>query len=49
VNSGGHWFIRHDLALTVALHCLHLSSAGLHDPNPGLNEITGTLSATFFF
>jgi hypothetical protein len=46
---GVQWFIKHDLALTLETHYLHISCAGIHQPNLGLNGITGTLGLSFFF
>jgi len=48
-NIGAHWFVRDDLALTFEIGYLHMSCAGLHDPNLGVNTIKGMLGLTWFF
>lgn len=48
-NVGTHWFIRDDLALTFEVGYLHMSCAGIHDPNLGVNTIKEFLGATWFF
>jgi lipid A 3-O-deacylase len=48
-NIGVHWFVRDDLALTFEAGYLHVSDAGIHDPNQGLNCATGKLGVTWFF
>ena len=46
---GTHWFIRDNLALTAEVRYLHMSCAGLHSPNLGLNAILGMVGLTWFF
>ncbi|MDB6124287.1 MAG: putative exported protein [Pedosphaera sp.] len=46
---GTHWFIEENVALTMEVRYLHMSCAGLHDPNLGLNGVTGMAGLTFFF
>jgi hypothetical protein len=48
-NFGTHWFLRDNLALTMEIGYLHMSCAGLHDPNLGVNTIKGMLGVTWFF
>src|SRR5690348_5807698 len=46
---GTHWFIRDSTALTVEVRYLHMSCAGISDPNRGLNGVLGMVGLTFFF
>jgi hypothetical protein len=46
---GTHWFLKDDMALTVDARYVHWSCAGLHEPNLGLNGVTGMLGLTYFF
>jgi hypothetical protein len=48
-NVGTHWFVRENLALTFEAGYLHMSCAGLHDPNLGVNTIKGMVGLTWFF
>lgn len=48
-NVGTHYLLRDDLALTFEVGLLHLSCAGLHDPNQGVNTIKGLLGVTWFY
>jgi len=48
-GMGVHRFIRDNLALTLEGHYLHMSCAGIHDPNAGLNAIMGMVGLTWFF
>ncbi len=48
-NVGTHWFVRDDLALTFEVGYLHMSCAGLHDPNLGVNTVKGMIGLTWFF
>jgi len=48
-NVGTHWFVRDNLALTFETGYLHMSCAGLHDPNLGVNTIKGMVGLTWFF
>jgi lipid A 3-O-deacylase len=47
-NVGTHWFVRDNLALTFEAGYLHMSCAGLHDPNLGVNSIKGMVGLTWF-
>ncbi len=46
---GTHWFLKDNVALSVEARYGHWSCAGLHEPNLGLNGVTGMLGLTFFF
>jgi hypothetical protein len=48
-GGGLHWFFKEQVALTAEAHYVHWSCAGIHQPNHGLNGVTGTLGVTFFF
>ena len=48
-NCGVHWFVRDNLALTVETGFMHLSCAGIHKPNQGLNCVKGMIGLTWFF
>jgi hypothetical protein len=48
-NFGTHWFLRDNLALTFEVGYLHMSCAGLHDPNLGVNTVKGMAGLTWFF
>ena len=47
--TGVRWFIRDNLALGLEARYLHMSCAGIHPPNLGLNNVNGMLSLTWFF
>ena len=47
--AGVHWFIRDHLALDIQARYLHLSCAGLHTPNLGVNNVGGLVGITCFF
>ncbi|HEV2394594.1 MAG TPA: acyloxyacyl hydrolase [Verrucomicrobiae bacterium] len=46
---GVHWFVGDEMALTLEGRYLHLSCAGLSQPNQGLNTVLGLVGVTFFF
>jgi hypothetical protein len=48
-GGGLHWFFKDNVALTVEARYVHWSCAGIHQPNSGLNGITGLLGITYFF
>jgi hypothetical protein len=48
-NTGVNWFVRDNLALTCQAGYLHMSCAGIHYPNQGLNCVTGMVGITWFF
>ena len=47
--TGVQWFIRDNFALGLEARYLHMSCAGIHPPNLGLNTVNGMLSVTWFF
>lgn len=49
LNGGVHWFVRDNLAVTFEAGYLHMSDAGIHDPNQGLNGVKGLAGVTWFF
>jgi opacity protein-like surface antigen len=48
-GGGVHYFLRENLALTLSVHYLHMSCAGISQPNLGLNGVTGMLGLTWLF
>jgi len=46
---GMHWFVRDDFALTGEVKYMHMSCAGIDNPNHGLNDIIGMIGLTWFF
>ena len=48
-NTGLHWFVRDKMAVTAEVGYLHISCAGIHAPNLGLNAIKGMAGLTWFF
>ena len=46
---GVHRFLRDDLALTFEVRFLHLSCAGINQPNLGANDVMGFVGLTKFF
>ena len=48
-STGVRWFLRDDLALTGEVRYMHLSCAGLHQPNLGINNVGFFLGVTWFF
>ena len=48
-GGGVLYFLRNNLAVSMEAHYLHISCGGLHDPNLGLNGVTGMLGLEFFF
>jgi hypothetical protein len=49
VNFGVDWFVRDDIALTFEVGGMHISSAGIHQPNSGLNCVKGMAGISWFF
>ena len=47
--TGVRWFIKDNVALSVEAHYLHMSCAGIHPPNQGLNNFGGMVGITWFF
>src|SRR5208282_4904834 len=48
-NTGVNWFVRDNIALTFEAGYMHLSCAGIHPPNQGLNCVKGMVGITWFF
>jgi len=48
-GGGLHWFLRDNMAITLDARYVHWSCAGIHEPNLGLNGLTGMVGVTFFF
>jgi hypothetical protein len=48
-SIGSHFFICNNIALTAEVGYLHMSCAGIHSPNLGVNTIKTMLGATWFF
>ena len=46
---GVHWFFRDNVALTLEVRYMHLSSAGISSPNLGVNGVLGTVGLSRFF
>jgi opacity protein-like surface antigen len=49
VGAGVHCFVRDNLALTVEARYIHLSCAGISQPNEGVNGAIGMVGLTWFF
>ena len=47
--AGVQWFLRDDLALTGDVRLLHMSCAGIHSPNLGVNNVAFMIGITWFF
>jgi lipid A 3-O-deacylase len=48
-TAGVHWFVRDNLALTGDVRYMHMSCAGIDDPNHGVNNIAFMIGVTWFF
>jgi hypothetical protein len=48
-GGGADWFFRDDVALTVQARFVHISNAGIDQPNHGVNTVVGILGVTWFF
>jgi hypothetical protein len=48
-TAGVHWFVRDNLALTGDVRYMHMSCAGIDDPNHGVNNIAFMIGMTWFF
>ena len=46
---GINWFIRDNVAINVGVHYLHLSCAGINQPNLGLNNVGAMAGVSWFF
>ncbi|MGA2660379.1 MAG: acyloxyacyl hydrolase [Verrucomicrobiota bacterium] len=49
VGLGAHWFFKDNVALTLEVHYMHLSCAGISSPNLGANGVLGTVGLSRFF
>jgi opacity protein-like surface antigen len=47
--AGVQWFLTDNVALSLETRYLHISCAGIHLPNLGLNTVAGLLGITLFF
>jgi len=43
------WFIAKNVSINLEARYLHISNAGIKEPNLGLNGITGMIGISFFF
>lgn len=48
-TTGVHYFLCDNLALTGDVRYMHMSCAGIHKPNLGLNDVVFMLGLTWFF
>jgi hypothetical protein len=48
-STGVRWFLRDDFALTGEVRYMHLSCAGIHQPNLGINNVAFFIGVTWFF
>jgi lipid A 3-O-deacylase len=48
-TTGVHWFLRDNLALTGDIRFLHVSCAGMHSPNLGMNNVAFMFGVSWFF
>src|SRR5215472_917231 len=48
-GGGVHWFLKENLALTSDVRFLHISCAGIHQPNLGANNVAFMVGLTWFF
>ena len=48
-STGVRWFLRDDLVLTGDVRYMHLSWAGIHQPNLGINNVAFFIGMTWFF
>jgi lipid A 3-O-deacylase len=48
-GTGVQWFLKDNVALSLEACYLHMSCAGLHRPNLGLNGVTGMIGIGFYF
>jgi len=47
--TGVRWFFRNNLAFSVEARYLHMSCAGMHTPNLGLNNVGGMVGISWFY
>jgi len=48
-SAGLRWFVRDDLALTGEVRLMHVSNAGIREPNAGANNIPVMIGVTWFY
>lgn len=48
-GTGLQWFVKDNVAISLEGRYLHLSCAHLHDPNLGLNGVTGLFGMSYYF
>ena len=48
-GTGVQWFVSDRIAISVEARYLHISCAGIHQPNLGLNGVTGLLTVSWVF
>jgi len=48
-TAGVRWFVRDDLALTGEVRLMHVSNAGIREPNAGANNIPVMFGVTWFY
>jgi opacity protein-like surface antigen len=48
-GAGLQYFISSNVSISLEAKYLHISNAGIKEPNLGVNGITGMLGITFFF
>lgn len=49
IGCGTHYFFREDVSLTMEVRGLHLSNAGIKEPNGGTNTVMFLVGASWFF
>ena len=47
--TGANYFVKDNLSISIAMHYLHLSSAGIYLPNNGVNTVGCFLGVQWFF
>jgi hypothetical protein len=48
-GPGVQWFVNDHMAITIEARYVHWSCAGMHQPNLGLNGVSGMAGISFFF
>src|SRR5262249_10321985 len=48
-TAGVHWVLNDTLALTSEINGMHMSDAGIHQPNHGVNNVIFMVGLTWFF
>jgi hypothetical protein len=49
IEFGTHYFFREDVSITMEVRELHLSNAGIDDPNHGTNTVMFLIGTSWFF